>query len=319
MGTVQQHMDVAADTRAKKRRQSSFIRHRPLILMFLPGAFYFIIFKYVPMVGILVAFKDYNFVEGILGSRWVGFANFERLLVDPMFSRVFRNTVLISLYRLVFEFPAPVIFALLLNEVRKPLFKKLTQTISYLPHFISWIVIAGMLNVFFSPSYGIVNWILTMFGSKPVFFMASQEWFVPILIISNIWKEVGWGAVIYLAALSGIDSSLYEAAEIDGASKWRQMLSITLPSMLPVIAVMLTLRVGSILDAGFDQVFNLYNPTVYEVGDIIDTFVYRISMIDMDYSFATAVGFFKSFIGLVMIISVNYLIKKLTDGEQGLW
>ncbi|MEK3719696.1 ABC transporter permease [Paenibacillus sp. FSL H8-0034] len=287
--------------------------------MFLPGLLYFILFKYVPMAGIVVAFQDYNFVQGILGSDWVGFRHFERLLADPMFARVLRNTVLISMYRLALEFPAPIVFALLLNELRKSVFKRWVQTISYLPHFISWVVIAGLLNVFFSPSYGIVNWVLQLAGVKPIFFMASQEWFVPILIMSNIWKELGWEAVVYLAALSGIDASLYEAAEMDGASKWRQTVAITLPSIAPVIAVMLILRVGHILDAGFDQVFNLYSPTVYEVGDILDTFVYRLTMVDMDYSFGAAVGLFKSGVGLLMIVIVNGVIRRLTRGEQGVW
>lgn len=305
-----------------KRRMAwsgAWFKHRALIVMFLPGLLYFLLFKYVPMAGIIVAFKDYNFMEGIAGSRWVGLHHFERLIVDPMFTRVLRNTLLISFYRLLFEFPAPVVFALLLNECRLAVWKRFVQTVSYLPHFISWVVIAGILNVFFSPSYGIVNWIITGFGEKPIFFMASQDWFVPILIISNIWKEVGWGTIVYLAALSGVDASLYEAAEMDGAGKMRQTWHITLPSIAPVIAIMLILRVGHILDAGFDQVFNLYSPTVYEVGDILDTFVYRLSMIDMDYSFATAVGFFKSFVGLVMIVAVNGVIRKLTDGEQGVW
>lgn len=294
-------------------------KHKALLLMFLPGLLYFIVFKYVPMAGIVVAFQDYNFMQGILGSDWVGFRHFARLLDDPMFARVLRNTVLISMYRLVFEFPAPIVFALLLNELRKSVFKRWVQTISYLPHFISWVVIAGLLNVFFSPSYGIVNWALQITGSKPIFFMASQEWFVPILIMSNIWKELGWEAVVYLAALSGIDASLYEAAEMDGASKWRQALAITLPSIAPVIAVMLILRVGHILDAGFDQVFNLYSPMVYEVGDILDTFVYRLAMVDMDYSFGAAVGLFKSAVGLLMIVVVNGVIRRLTRGEQGVW
>lgn len=286
--------------------------------MFLPGLVYFIVFKYVPMAGIVVAFQDYNFVQGILGSDWVGFRHFERLLADPMFARVLRNTVLISLYRLALEFPAPIVFALLLNELRKSVFKRWVQTISYLPHFISWVVIAGLLNVFFAELWHRQLGAAACRGQADLF-MASQEWFVPILIMSNIWKELGWEAVVYLAALSGIDASLYEAAEMDGASKWRQTVAITLPSIAPVIAVMLILRVGHILDAGFDQVFNLYSPTVYEVGDILDTFVYRLTMVDMDYSFGAAVGLFKSGVGLLMIVIVNGVIRRLTRGEQGVW
>jgi putative aldouronate transport system permease protein len=288
-----------------------------LFLMLLPVLIWYVIFCYVPMYGIVLAFKDFKPVLGIFDSPWVGFKNFE-LLWDPYsgFVPAVRNTLIISFYHIVFGFPAPIILALLFNELRLQVFKRVAQTISYLPHFFSWVVMAGLLNVILSPSTGAVNVIIQWIGFDPIYFLGDKEWFRFTLITSGIWKEVGWGTIIYLAALASVDPHLYEAAVMDGASRWKQIWYITLPSLLPVISLLFILRIGHLLDGGFDQIFNLYNPAVTEVSDIIDTFVYRAGLTSMQYSFATTVGLFKNVIAFMLILITNYVIKK--SGQEGL-
>lgn len=296
---------------------TQYKRSKYLLLLLFPVIAWYFIFAYLPMYGIIISFKDFKPLLGIVGSPWVGFDNF-KLLWDPYsgFLPAVKNTLIISMYHIVFGFPAPIILALLFNELRLKIFKRVSQTISYLPHFFSWVVMAGLLDAILSPSTGAVNVIIQWFGFDPVYFLGDKEWFRFTLITSGIWKEVGWGSIIYLAALASIDPDLYEAAVLDGANRWKQALYITLPSLLPVISFMFILRIGGLLDGGFDQIFNLYNASVYEVSDIIDTFVYRAGLTSMQYSFATTVGLFKNVIAFALILLTNYAVKKA--GQEGL-
>jgi len=290
----------------------------PLYLLLVPGVLYFLIFCYAPMYGVVIAFKDYKLLEGVFGSPWSGFDQFDKLFTDPYFYTVLKNTLLISLMKLLFGFPVPIVFALLLNEVRMLKFKKFVQTASYLPHFISWIALAGIMQSILSLE-GTVNSIIGFFGFDKVIFLASSEYFRAVLVISDIWKGFGWGAIIYFAAIAGIDASMYEAASIDGATRFQRMRYITLPSIAYIIVIMLILSMSGILDAGFDQIFNLYNPSVMGVSDIIDTYVYRIGIQNLDYSRSTAVGLFKSVIALIMIMVTNGLAKRIDKDFNTLW
>lgn len=296
---------------------AGYKKHLALTIMFLPVIVYFIIFRYIPMYGITLAFKDYRFNLGILGSPWVGLENFQDLFAFRTFTRAFRNTLIISVLKLAVGFPMPIILALILNEVRHLRFKKIMQTISYLPHFLSWVVLAGVFIQLFSPSTGAVNYVLGLLGIDPIYFLGDNKWFRTILVSTSVWKDIGWGSIIYLAAITGIDLSMYEAAICDGATRFQRMWYITLPSILPQITILLILSIGSLLDAGFDQIFNLYNAAVYETSDIIDTYVYRIGMWDMKYSLATAVGLFKNGIGFLLVVTANFITKKIND--TGVW
>lgn len=287
-----------------------------LFMMLIPGIVWYIIFHYGPLYGILLAFKDFSPRLGILGSPWVGLDHFKFLFFQsPDFMRIFRNTMLISCYHVIFGFPAPIILALLLNELRYSWFKRIAQTISYIPHFFSWVVLSGIIIVMLSPSEGPVNFLLKLMNMEPIYFLADTNYFRSTLVATGIWKEIGWGTIIYLAALSGIDPALYEAAVIDGASRRKQIWYITLPSMMPVITIMFILSLGGILNAGFDQIFNLYNPAVYEVADVIDTYVYRAGILGAQFGLTTAVGLFKNVIGIILVLSTNYVVKKM--GQEG--
>ncbi len=276
-------------------------------------------FNYGPIYGVQIAFKDFNISKGIWGSDWVGLKHFVSFFTVPDNLRLLKNTIVISVLKLVFSFPAPIILAIMINEVGNRSFKRVVQTISYLPHFISWVIIAGIVTAVLSPSTGVVNIIIKALGGRPIYFMTNSTWFRPILVISNIWKEIGWSSVIYLAALSGVDPQLYEAAMIDGSSRMQRVWHITLPSILSVVAIILILSMANILNAGFDQVFNMYNPSVYGVSDIIDTYVYRVGLGQMQFSFTTAMGLFKSLVGLVMVIIVNAATAGLGQSEYGLF
>lgn len=269
------------------------------------------------MWGVLIAFKDYSIFAGFGESAWVGLKHFKSMLEDPQFYQVFRNTVIISLYKLVWGFPGPIILALLLNEIRSVFYKRSIQTLAYLPHFLSWVIIGGILTNLLSPTSGAVNEVLGWFGLEPIFFLADPQWFRAVLVISDIWKEVGWGAIIYLAALAGIDSQLYEAAVMDGANKWKQLCHITIPSIMGTIVVLFLLRLGHVLDVGFEQIFVLYNSLVYEVSDVIETYVYRIGLGQSQFSYSTAVGLVKSVISLILVIVVNKAVKKM--GQEGIY
>lgn len=292
---------------------------RGLFLLFLPGFLLLFLFRYGPMYGIILAFKDYNLGLGIWGSPWVGFEHFIEFFTNRSVNIILENTIVISLLKLLFGFPAPILLAIMLNEIKDGAFKKVVQTITYLPHFLSWVIIAGIITNVLSPSTGIVNHILQTLGMKPIYFLISKEWFRVVLVLSSIWKEVGWGAVIYLAAICGIEAQLYEAAIIDGASRFQRIRHITLPSLSTTISILLLMRVGYIMDAGFDQVFNLYNPSVFDTADIIDTYVYRVGLQQFKYSFNTAIGLFKSVAGVIMITVVNFFIRKLGSTEHGIW
>lgn len=316
-------MKRRAKNGADQHKQSLLQRMKPyvpLYLMLLPGLALIIIFCYGPMYGLQIAFKDYNIGLGVWGSPWVGLKHFAKFFGTDAATRALTNTIIISFLKLIFSFPMPIILALLLNEIGNQAFKRVAQTISYLPHFISWIIVASLLNNMLSPSTGVVNAIIQQLGGEPIYFLADENWFRSILVISNIWKEIGWSSVVYLAALSGIDPSLYEAAIVDGATRVQRIMRITLPSILPIATTMLILSMGSIMSAGFDQVFNLYSPQVYDVGDILDTYVYRKGLVDMSYSFSTAVGLFKSVVGLILVVTVNVIAKKVSpDSNSGLW
>ncbi len=280
-------------------------------LMMLPGMIMLFLFVFVPLFGSLMAFQNYVPAKGVFGSKWVGFDNFKFIFSLPDSRQVFINTLVIAFAKLLFNIVVPVMFAILLNEITVSVCKKFFQTVVYLPHFLSWVVLATVVTNMFSFS-GPFNSIITALGGEPIQFLADNNWFRKVIVATDVWKEFGYNSVVYLAALTGIDLGLYEAASIDGANRFKQTLHITLPSLLPTIILMTALNLGNILNAGFDQVFNLYNPIVYETGDIIDTYVYRIGMVERQYSIGTAVGLFKSIISFLLIMGANKGAKKLT-------
>jgi putative aldouronate transport system permease protein len=300
-----------------RRLQKDLIRDRYLYLLLLPFVAYYVIFMYAPMSGIQLAFKDFSAFRGLAGSPWVGFKHFIRFFTSPFFYRIVRNTFIISFYGLVFGFPIPIILALLLNEVTHKRYQKFVQTATYLPHFVSVVIVAGLVVNFLSPSYGIVNRFIQLFGADPIYFLSKKEFFRPVYISMGIWQETGFGAIIYLAALASVDPQLYEAAMIDGAGKWHQMRHITLPGMLPTIVIMLILRIGRMLTLGYESIILLYQPATYETADIISTYVYRMGLLQADYSLATVVGLFNGLVSLVLVLGVNKISKKVTD--IGLW
>lgn len=292
------------------------IRDKWLYLLLLPGIVFLIIFRYIPIFGNVIAFMDYNPYDASQ-NVWVGLKHFQDLLTRPQFLQVFGNTLYISILKMVCGFPIPIILALMMNEMKNLKFKKVAQTLLYLPNFISWVVLAGLIMNMLDPDTGVVTGIINSIAGENIQVLTDTRYFVPMLIVTDIYKGAGWGTIIYFAALSGVDPQLYEAAEIDGARKWKQLLHITLPSITPTIVVMLILSCNNIVNAGFDQIFMLYTATVYSVADIIDTYVYRIGIQRADYSFSTAAGLFKSVIALVMILIVNTVAKK--TGNEGIW
>lgn len=301
--------------KGKKKKKSLKLRLKknwPFLVMLSIPLIFLLIFSYGPMYGILIAFKDYSPGLGILGSEWNNFEHFKRMFSDFTFIRALRNTLNISFWKIVIGFPVPIIFALFLNELRNVKTKKVVQTISYLPYFMSWVIVASMVVEVFSPQRGIINTIITAFGGSPIHFLASEKWFVPILVATDIWKEIGYGAIIYLAAMTGVNPDLYEAADLDGATRFHKMRHITIPSIMPIIITMFILKLGTVLNAGFDQVLNLYNPSVYSVGDIIDTYVYRIGLINFSFDYSTAVGLFQNGVGLILISVSNWITTKTT-------
>lgn len=286
-------------------------------LLIAPGLLYILIFKYGSLYGVSIAFLDYSPFLGITGSDWVGLKWFRVFWESPDFWKVTGNTIVISLMKIAFGMTPDIILALLLNEVGRSWFKRSIQTLTYMPHFLSWVIIYGILIAFLSPTSGLINFTLKEWGYQPIQFLTSNDWFRWIIILSDIWKDIGWGAIIYLAALTAIDQQLYEAAKIDGAGRWKQTWHITLPGIRNVIVLLLILKMGTILDAGFTQIYAMYNPLVYDTADIIDTWVYRKGIIDNNFSLATAVGLFKSVIGLLLVLGANRLAKKF--GDSGIW
>lgn len=282
-----------------------------------PGVLYFILFKYAPMWGALMAFKNYQPFLGFWKSRWVGLLHFERFFTEPEFWILLRNTLYIALLDAFIFYPFTIILALLLNEVRKEIFKRTLQTVVYIPHFFSWVVIFGITYILLTTEGGLFNELIHHLGGEKVPFLLSNEWFRPLIIMQLIWKDAGWGTIIFLAALAGVDPSLYEAAKIDGASRWRQTWHITLPSIRSVIFILLILRLGSFLDVGFEQIYLLLNALNREVGEVFDTFVFRVGIQQGQFSYSAAVGIFKSTVGLVLVVGSNYLAKKF--GEEGIF
>ena len=273
-----------------------------------------IIFNYIPMYGIQIAFKDYKMRRGVTGSEWAGLVHFEKMFSDKTFYQVLGNTLRLSLESTIIIFPATVIFALMMNEIRPGRFKKVSQTVTYLPHFLSWVVVGGFVTQVLSPTNGVVNFLLLKLGiiSQPRYFMIEPGSFDCIYIISNLWKGLGWGIIIYLAAISGIDPTLYEAASIDGAGRFKKVLYVTLPGILPTVTTMLILQMGSIMSVGFDPIFNLYTPGTYSTADVISTYVYRRGMIDSKYDYTTAVGLFQNVISLLLVLLSNWIARKAT-------
>lgn len=299
-----------------KERKSEFFRmlkkHRMFYLFLLPAVVMVFLFSYMPFWGILIAFKDFKMARGIMGSEWVGLEHFRKLFADPNFYRVLKNTLIIGITTLLTTFPVTIIFTILVNEILNTKFKKVVQTVTYLPHFLSWVVVGTFAYQILSPSSGIVNTILVNLGilDKSVYFMAQPKMFVPIYLIVNLWKETGYSIVVYLAVISGIDTEQYEAVSIDGANRFQKILYVTLPAMLPTICVMLILNIGTIITVGFDPIFNLYNDATYQTADVISTFVYRKGMVDAQFDYSTAVGLFQNVVSLTLVLLSNWFARK---------
>ncbi len=293
-----------------------FKESRYLTAMFALPLLYFLVFKYGPMFGLAIAFQDYNIVKGVFGSPWAGFKYFREFLTEEWFWVTVRNTILLNVYVIVFYFPMPIALALLLNEVRGVAFKKFVQTVSYLPHFLSTVVVAGMV-VNFVASEGLVNQVLARLGLERIQFLTRPEWFRPIYVVSDIWQRVGWGAIIYLAALTGIDPALYEAAVLDGANRLQQTRHITLPGIAPVVSIIFLLTLGHIMNVGFEKVLLLYNGALYDTADVIQTYVYRRGLLGADFSYGTAVGLFQSLVAFTLIVSANSVARRI--GATSLW
>lgn len=306
-----------AGTGVWRRVLRNMKRDRFLYLIIIPFVAWYLVFQYYPMLGLQMAFKKYSIYRGLSGSPWVGLDNFTAFFNGPYFLRTLKNTLLISVYSLIFAFPAPIILALLLNEVKNMLFKRTVQTLTYLPHFISIVIVAGFVTNFLSPTNGIINLLLAKLGFEKTYFLVIPEYFRTIFISMNIWREVGFGSIIYIAALSAINPELHEAAIIDGANKWKRVLHVTLPGIVPTIMIMLILKIGSLLDVGYEAIILLYQPSTYEVSDVISTYVYRTGLQDGRYDLGTAVGLFNSAVGLILVVCANKLSKKYT--ESGLW
>lgn len=299
-----------------RRLTKDFRKNTSLYLLAIPLVLYYVLFHYKTMYGAVIAFYNYRPAKGISGSKFVGLENFVYFFESPFFARTIKNTLSISLLSLIFAFPAPIILALLLNEVNNKFFKKTVQTITYLPHFISLVVVCGMLSQF-CLSTGLFNDIIAFFGGERVSLLQGPDYYRTIYIASDIWKEVGWGSILYLAALSGVDRQLYEAASIDGANKWQQLWNVTLPGILPTVMIQLILKIGSLMSVGYEKTLLLYNPTTYNVADIISSYTYRMGLELGDWSYSTAVGLFNSVINCILLVLANRLSKKFT--ESSLW
>jgi len=317
---MKKSMQANQNTLRKKNKISEFCvalkndlrRNKGTYALALPGILFYIIFAYLPMYGITIAFKDYNSALGILGSPWVGFKHFANFFSSIYAGRIIGNTLMLSLYGIIFVFPIPIILALLINEVKSTIYKRTVQTITYLPHFISMVVICGMITSFTSPT-GFITKLFNLMGCNYTNMLYEVDLFRGIYIASEIWQKAGWDSIIFLAAISGLDMELYEAASIDGAKKFRQLWHITLPGIAPTIVIMLILRIGSIMSAGSDKVLLLYHPLTYEKADVISSYVYRMGLIRGDQSYSAAVGFFNSIVSLILVLSTNYISKKVTD------
>ncbi|WP_350303487.1 ABC transporter permease [Bacillus pumilus] len=301
----------------RKRLLNQMLSQKFLYVMILPGLIYFLVFKYVPMWGLIIAFQDYQPFLGILGSEWVGFKHFIRLFTEPTFFILLKNTLILFAMNVVIFFPIPILLALLLNEVRLALFKKFVQTMIYIPHFMSWVIVVSLSFVLLTVDGGLINELIAFFGGEKINFLLSQEWFRPMYILQVIWREAGWSTIIYLAAITAVDPQLYEAAKMDGAGRLRQMWHITLPAIKSVIVVLLILKIGDTLELGFEHVYLLLNATNREVAEIFDTYVYTAGLKQGQFSYSTAVGLFKAAVGLILVMLANRLAKKF--GEEGIY
>ncbi|GAA3406016.1 ABC transporter permease [Paenibacillus hodogayensis] len=295
----------------------SWRRDKTLYLLLVPVAIYFLLFKYAPLFGEVMAFKNYRLSEGIWNSPWVGLEQFRKLFTSRDFWQILRNTLLLNVYNLVFAFPVPIALALMLNELRKEWYKRLLQNLLYIPHFMSWIVLGSIVIALLSPSTGIVNALLKLLGFEPIYFMASPVWWPVAFVGSSIWREAGFGTILYLAAMSSIDPHLYEAAAMDGARKWRQIWHVTLPGIRSTMAILLVLQMGRMMDVGFEQIYALQNSAVTGVSEVISTYVYKRGIVGLQYSYTTALGLFQSVVSLILVVTVNRLIRAM--GERGLW
>ncbi|WP_127588692.1 ABC transporter permease [Paenibacillus koleovorans] len=314
-GTTALHRAGAAGRWTRFRK--NVIKSKYLLLLLLPGTAYLIIFQYIPMYGVVIAFKDFSPGLGIWGSEWVGFHWFSEFFNSYYAYRLLRNTVLISVYGLLWGFPIPLIFALLLNELRNGFFKRAVQTVSYFPHFISTVIITGLIVNFLSPHDGLIGVLLSKITGESISLLVDPSWFRTIYISSGIWQSFGWSSIIYLAALSAIDPQLFDAAKIDGAGRWKQMLHITLPGIMPTVVILLILNMGSLLSVGAEKIILLYSPAIYETSDVISTYVYRRGLLGADYSFGAAVGLFNSIANFLLLIIVNSISKKVN--QTSLW
>ncbi|MGP6089608.1 ABC transporter permease [Antarctobacter jejuensis] len=310
---------------AQRRRQPSRIqrvgdhlkREWQLYAMLIPTIIWLIVFLYKPMYGLQIAFKDYSIFRGVAGSPWIGFEHFETLFGNDQFLRALKNTLIISFYSLLFGFPMPILLALMFNEILNQTFKKSAQTIVYLPHFISSVIIAGIVITSFSPSAGIVNTVLGWMGIEPIYFLTKPEWFRPIFIGTGIWQEAGFQSIVYLAAIAGVSPTLYESAVVDGASRWQMMWKITIPSILPTIIIMLIIRIGNILEVSFEMIILLYQPATYQTADVVNTFIYRQGLQGGQYDFAAAAGLFNAVVAFVLVMTANTISKRYS--RTSLW
>jgi putative aldouronate transport system permease protein len=301
----------------KRSLRSRLWKERYCFLLLLPGLLYFIVYRYVPLLGNIIAFEDYSPFQGFLHSPWVDMKHFKRIFEDAEVVRVIWNTLLLFFLQTVFAFPIPIVLSLMLNELKSERYKRIIQSIVYLPHFLSWVVVVGIVTIFLK-SEGLINKLLhMMFGMESIAFLQLPQWFMPLIVLEVIWKESGWGTIIFLAALAGVNPNLYEAAIMDGANRWRKMWHITLPAIRGTTVILLILTLGSVLDSGFEQIFLMLNPFTMQVGNVLDTFVYYKGIQQSDFSFGTAVGLFKGVVGLILIVSANWFAKKL--GEDGVF
>jgi putative aldouronate transport system permease protein len=317
MNHIAARAELASVSKAKNTFWKRVLRNKYIYLMVLPGFLYFIIFKYIPMAGLVIAFQDYQPYKGFLGSEWVGLEHFRRLFTDPGFWQIFKNTLLVFVVNILFYFPVPIILSVMLNEVANGYFKRLVQTIVYIPHFLSWVIIVSISFVMLTMDGGIINEIIATLGLQPVNFLMNSDWYYPMYVLQVIWREAGWGTIVFLAAMASIDPGLYEAARMDGAGRFRQIWHITLPGIRNVIVVLLILKIGNVLDTSFEHIYLLLNSMNKDVAEILDTFVYTAGLKQGQFSFSTAVGLFKSVIGFALVVASNWLAKKF--GEDGVY
>lgn len=315
--TVQPAVNAVHEKKRIRQKWNPILRNWQLYLLISPVVAYYIVFQYLPMYGIQIAFKDFIATKGIWGSPWVGFEHFERFFHSYFFWRLIKNTLGLGLYSLAVGFPVPIILALLMNEVRAEKFKKFVQTITYAPHFLSTVVVVGMMMMFLSPRYGIINHFIGMFGGTPINFLSEPSWFKTLFVMSDVWQTMGWSSIIYLAALAGVDSQLHEAARVDGATRLQRIWHINIPSIMPTIIILFILNIGSIMGIGFEKVLLMQNTLNLETSDIISTYVYRSGIQDAEYSFSAAIGLFNSIINFILLVTVNQISKRMS--ETSLW